>query len=101
MKQFLEKLKKKEDLSFEESKSAFNILMNGEANEAEIFDFLTLLSLKGEVSDEIAGGVYVLREKSKRVNVQNCVDTCGTGGDGMNTLNKISMDLKWERGEFS
>ena len=87
MKQFLEKLKKKEDLSFEESKSAFNILMNGEANEAEIFDFLTLLSLKGEVSDEIAGGVYILREKSKRVNVQNCVDTCGTGGDGKNTLN--------------
>ena len=32
-------------------------------------------------------GVYVLRNKSKRVNVQNCVDTCGTGGDGMNTLN--------------
>jgi len=87
MKQFLKKLKKKQDLSFEESKSAFNILMNGEANESEIFDFLTLLSLKGEVSEEIAGGVYVLREKSKRVNVQNCVDTCGTGGDGMNTLN--------------
>ena len=87
MKQFLEKLKKKEDLSFEESKSAFNILMNGEANESEIFDFLTLLSLKGEVSEEIAGGVYILREKSKRVNIQNCVDTCGTGGDGMNTLN--------------
>ena len=87
MKQFLEKLKKKQDLSFEESKLAFNILMNGEATDDEIFDFLTLLSLKGEVSDEIAGGVYVLREKSKRVNVQNCVDTCGTGGDGMNTLN--------------
>ena len=87
MKQFLEKLKNKQDLSFEESKSAFNILMNGEANDEEIFDFLTLLSLKGEVSDEIAGGVYVLREKSKRVNVQDCVDTCGTGGDGMNTLN--------------
>ena len=41
MKQFLEKLKKKQDLSFEESKSAFNILMNGEADESEIFDFLT------------------------------------------------------------
>ena len=87
MKQFLEKIKNKQDLSFEESKSAFNILMNGEANDEEIFDFLTLLSVKGEASDEIAGGVYVLRERSKRVNVQNCVDTCGTGGDGMNTLN--------------
>ena len=61
--------------------------MNGEATEDQIYDFLTLLSLKGEASDEIAGGVYVLRDKSKRVNVQNCVDTCGTGGDGMNTLN--------------
>ena len=87
MKQFLDKLKNKQDLSFEESKSAFNILMDGRANESEIFNFLTLLSIKGEVSDEIAGGVYVLREKSKRVNVQNCIDTCGTGGDGMNTLN--------------
>ena len=87
MKKFLEKLKNKQDLSFNESKDAFEILMEGKASEGEIFDFLTLLSDKGEVSDEIAGGVYVLRDKSKRVNVQNCVDTCGTGGDGMNTLN--------------
>ena len=87
MKKFLEKLKNKQDLSFNESKDAFEILMEGKASEGEIFDFLTLLSSKGEVSDEIAGGVYVLRDKSKRVNVQDCVDTCGTGGDGMNTLN--------------
>ncbi len=87
MKKFLEKLKRKQDLSFDESKAAFEILMEGKALEDEIFDFLTLLSKKGEVSDEIAGGVYVLREKSKRVIVQDCIDTCGTGGDGMNTLN--------------
>jgi anthranilate phosphoribosyltransferase len=87
MKKFLEKLKNKQDLSFNESKAAFEILMEGKASDDEIFDFLTLLSSKGEVSDEIAGGVYVLRDKSKRVNVQDCVDTCGTGGDGMNTLN--------------
>ena len=87
MKKFLEKLINKENLSFEESKDAFEILMDGKATDQEIFDFLTLLSSKGEVSDEIAGGVHVLRNKSKRVNVQNCVDTCGTGGDGMNTLN--------------
>ena len=87
MKKFLEKLKNRHDLSFDESKTAFEILMEGKASEDEIFEFLTLLSDKGEVSDEVAGGVYVLREKSKRVNVQDCVDTCGTGVDGMNTLN--------------
>ncbi len=87
MKEFLSKLKNSENLSFEESKTVFEILMNGKASNDEIFDFLTLLSAKGEVSDEIAGGVYVLRNKAKRVNVHNCVDTCGTGGDGKNTLN--------------
>ena len=87
MEKILEKLRKKENLTFEESKSAFNLLMTGKASEEEIYNFLTLLSDKGEVSDEIAGGVYVLREKSKRVNISDSIDTCGTGGDGMNTLN--------------
>jgi len=87
MDQILEKLKNKQDLTFEESKSAFEILMTGKASDEQIFSFLTLLSEKGEVADEIAGGVYVLRDKSKRVNISDCIDTCGTGGDGMNTLN--------------
>ena len=87
MKVFIDKLKDKQDLSFAESKNAFEILMDGKASDDEIFDFLTLLSSKGESSDEIAGGVFVLRDKSKRVNVKDCIDTCGTGGDGMNTLN--------------
>src|SRR5210317_23174 len=87
MEKILEKLRQKENLTFDESKSAFELLMTGKASEDEIYNVLSLLSEKGEVSDEIAGGVYVLREKSKRVNVVDCVDTCGTGGDGMNTLN--------------
>jgi len=87
MEKFLNKLKNKENLTFDESKLAFEILMDGKASDQEIYDFLTLLSAKGEVSDEIGGGVYVLRKKSKRVNVKDCLDTCGTGGDGKNTLN--------------
>ena len=87
MKHFIDKIKENKNLTFNESKVAFEVLMEGKAEDQEIFDFLTLLSAKGESSDEIAGGVFVLRNKSKRVNVKNCVDTCGTGGDGMNTLN--------------
>ncbi len=87
MEQFLNKLQSKINLNFKESKEAFNFLMNGEANDQQIFDFLTLLSEKGEASDEIAGGVHILRNKSKRVRVVDCIDTCGTGGDGKDTLN--------------
>ena len=87
MDKFLDKLRNKQNLSFEESINAFQILMDGKANEDEIFKFLTYLSDKGEVSDEIAGGVAVLRDKATKVNVQNCIDNCGTGGDGKDTLN--------------
>ena len=87
MEKILIKLKNKKNLNFEESTQAFEILMTGKASEEEIFDFLTLLSEKGEVAEEIAGGVHVLRNKSKRVNVEDCIDTCGTGGDGKHTLN--------------
>ena len=87
MDKILDKLKNNQDLTFEESKYAFQILMEGKANDDQIYNFLTLLSKKGEIADEIAGGVYVLREKSKRVNADDAIDTCGTGGDGKNTLN--------------
>jgi len=87
MNKFIKKLDNKQNLTFEESKQAFEILMNGEATDDEIFNFLVSLSEKGEAADEISGGVFVLRNKSKRVNVKNCLDTCGTGGDGKNTLN--------------
>ena len=87
MDKYLKKLKSRENLNFDESKAAFEILMDGKASDDEMYSFLTLLSDKGEVSDEIAGGVFVLRSKSRRVSVVDCIDTCGTGGDGKNTLN--------------
>ena len=88
MDELLKKLKNKENLSFEESKLAFENMMTGKVKDQQIHDFLTFSSAKGETSDEIAGGVYVLRDKANKVNVpDDTVDTCGTGGDGKNTLN--------------
>ena len=88
MEEFLKKLKNKENLDFQESKSSFENIMSGKVEENKIYDFLTLMSAKGETSDEIAGGVFVLRNKATQVNVSaDAIDTCGTGGDGKNTLN--------------
>ena len=51
-------------------------------------DILENLLVKGETKDELAGGIYVLREKASKVNTdENTIDTCGTGGDGQNSLN--------------
>ena len=88
MDEIIKKLKNKQNLNFEESKSAFEEMMSGKIKEEQIYDFLTSSSTKGETSDEIAGGVYVLRNKAAQVNVpDDTIDTCGTGGDGKNTLN--------------
>ncbi len=81
-------ISKRKNLSFEESKIIFLEIMSGKVSENLIFKFLTELASKGETSDEIAGGVFVLREKALKVKTdEEIIDTCGTGGDGKNTLN--------------
>ena len=84
----IENLKKGQDLSFNESKTLFNELMDGKYNENLIIEILESLLTKGETKDELAGGIFVLREKATRVKAdENTIDTCGTGGDGLNSLN--------------
>ena len=81
-------LKNGKNLSFDESKTLFNELMEGKYNDSAIIEILESLSKKGETKDELAGGIFVLREKATKVEAdQNTIDTCGTGGDGQNSLN--------------
>ena len=88
MTNFIEKLKNNENLSFEESKSLFSSLMEGKYDENSIIKILESLTQKGETKDELAGGIYVLRNKANKVNTNpSAIDTCGTGGDGQNSLN--------------
>ena len=88
LEQLIKNISKGKNLSFEESKSIFLNIMSGNMSEDLIYKFLVNLSTKGETAEEIAGGVYVLREKALKVKTsEDIIDTCGTGGDGKNTLN--------------
>ena len=88
MTDFIKQLESKENLSFEESKSLFSNIMEGKYDEESIIKILNALSSKGETKDELAGGIFVMRSKATLVKAPSgTVDTCGTGGDGQNSLN--------------
>ncbi len=70
MSDFVENLKKGQSLSIEESKALFNELMEGKYNENSIIEILESLVKKGETKDELAGGIFVLREKATKVKVE-------------------------------
>jgi anthranilate phosphoribosyltransferase len=88
MKDFVEKLINREDLTDAEMEKAFGMIMSGQVNDTLIGAFLIALRAKGEKPSEIASAARIMREKALRVNVDfDVVDTCGTGGDGASTLN--------------
>ena len=77
------------DLTREEAQAAMQVIMNGEATEAQIGGFLIVMRLKGETVEEIASFARVMREKATRIDAggADVLDTCGTGGDGSHTFN--------------
>ena len=88
MADLIKKLESGENLSFENSKILFTNIMEGNYDEANIVKILESLSNKGETKDELAGGIFVMRSKAISVTVPiGTIDTCGTGGDGQNSLN--------------
>ena len=64
------KLKQGQNLSFEESKSLFSELMEGKFAENQIIEILESLIKKGETKDELAGGIFVLRDKATKVSTE-------------------------------
>jgi anthranilate phosphoribosyltransferase len=77
------------DLSTEEMKAVMRQIMTGQCSDAQIGAFLMGMRMKSETIDEIVGAVQVMRELAAPVNFdsERLVDTCGTGGDGMNIFN--------------
>lgn len=89
MKEILEKLSNGEDLTPSEAGKAMNTIMSGEASDAQIKKFLLALKNKGESIEEIAAFTKVLRAHSIKVHpeAKDMVDTCGSGGDLLDTFN--------------
>ncbi|TMB74610.1 MAG: anthranilate phosphoribosyltransferase [Deltaproteobacteria bacterium] len=85
----IEKLVNRVNLSEAETIDVMNQIMTGEATPLQVASFLTALRVKGETVEEITGAARVMREKAHRVNVgsKTVLDTCGTGGDQKGTFN--------------
>ncbi|EHP87375.1 anthranilate phosphoribosyltransferase [Methanotorris formicicus] len=77
------------DLDESEAIEVMNEIMGGKATQPQIASILTALRMKGETPVEIASFAKVMREFATKINpkVDKLVDTCGTGGDNLNTFN--------------
>ena len=75
-------------LNLEQARTAFDIMMSGNATPSQMGAFLMALRVRGESVNEITGGVMVMRERMTKLNPpSNAMDIVGTGGDGTGTLN--------------
>jgi anthranilate phosphoribosyltransferase len=90
IKEAIQLLVDRKELSFEVAQQSMREIMAGEASPAQVGAFLTSLRMKGETVEEITAFAMVMRENSVRINPQvngRTVDTCGTGGDQLKTFN--------------
>ena len=89
IRQAIRKVVERCDLTEAEAVAAMTEIMDGEATAAQVASFITALRMKGETVEEIVGFAQVMRVKSVKVRPQatDLLDTCGTGGDKLDTFN--------------
>ena len=88
LKLLLAKVADANSLSVDEAEAAFDIIMSGDATEAQIGAFLMALRVRGETVDEITGAVRAMRAKALAAQAPaGAIDVVGTGGDGSGTYN--------------
>jgi len=88
MKEYIRRVTDGEDLTQNEAREAATLVFE-EATEAQIGALLAGLRAKGETEGEIAGFAEGMRDAARRIDPDRepLVDTCGTGGDGHDTIN--------------
>ena len=89
IKEAIEKATMKTDLPEAEMMAAMDEIMEGVATPAQIASLITALRMKGETVEEVSGAARIMRQKATRINAcsSTIIDTCGTGGDKLNTFN--------------
>ena len=89
MKELIAKVTDGNDLTEQEAKRGMELMLSGEATQAQIASFLTALRMNGETLEELIGFASVLRDKADTIKpaVANYVDLVGTGGDRTFTFN--------------
>ncbi len=89
IKEILEKLALKNDLTKEEMQSAVESIMTGKVDDNDIKTFLIALNEKGIKEPEITAAAMVMKDKSLKFDIGDGthIDTCGTGGTGLHTFN--------------
>ncbi|MFQ5597052.1 MAG: anthranilate phosphoribosyltransferase [Nitrospiria bacterium] len=89
IKEAISKVVERVDLDEVEAEEVMREIMEGKATPSQIASYITAMRMKGETVEEITGSARVMREKAVHVRVEDpmVVDTCGTGGDQMNTFN--------------
>jgi anthranilate phosphoribosyltransferase len=86
--QIIETLTNGLDLNTSSAQWAMNEILQGNAEIAQIKEFLLALKGKGEIAEEVNAFVSVMYQHSAPIDiVERAVDTVGTGGDGFNTIN--------------
>ena len=93
MRDALDTLLRRDDLTEEQAAAAMEQVMAGDATPAQIAGLLVGLAMKGERPAEIVGLARTMRAHAVALPRPRaaCFDTCGTGGDRSHTFNVSSL----------
>ncbi|MGC9269531.1 bifunctional anthranilate synthase component II/anthranilate phosphoribosyltransferase [Acidiphilium sp.] len=88
LKPVLDRLARGDKLSEELAEAAFGAIIDGKSNDSQIAGMLMAMRVRGETVAELTGAVRAMRERMRAIVApQGAIDVCGTGGDGVGTLN--------------
>ena len=87
--EYLEILLEGGSLKYDQAKDLLDTIFKGDVAEVQIAAFLAAMRMKKAMPAEFAGLAQSLRDHAVKikVNINNLIDTCGTGGAHLKTFN--------------